>query len=89
DEKDVEDVKGVGGHRQGFGCAARASESFRQTPAMICWGERDVVFPAATLDIWRQHWPHAEIHRFSDCGHWVLEDAPEEIGEKVAAFMAK
>jgi cis-3-alkyl-4-acyloxetan-2-one decarboxylase len=64
-------------------------EHFLQTPAMICWGERDVVFPAATLDLWRQHWPHAEIHRFSDCGHWVLEDAPAEIGEKVAAFMAK
>ncbi|HEX7599306.1 MAG TPA: alpha/beta fold hydrolase [Polyangia bacterium] len=64
-------------------------EQFRQTPAMICWGERDVVFPAATLDLWRQHWPHAEIHRFSNCGHRVLEDAPEEIGEKVAAFMAK
>jgi cis-3-alkyl-4-acyloxetan-2-one decarboxylase len=64
-------------------------EQFRQTPAMICWGERDVVFPAATLDIWRRHWPHAEIHRFADCGHWVLEDVPAEIGEKVAAFMAK
>jgi haloalkane dehalogenase len=61
---------------------------FRRTPVLICWGERDVVFPPAVLDIWRQHWPHAEIHRFPDCGHWVLEDAPEEIAARVSAFLA-
>jgi len=61
---------------------------FRQTPAMICWGERDVVFPPHVLDIWRAHWPHAEVHGFPDCGHWVLEDAPEEIATCVRAFLA-
>ena len=61
---------------------------FRQTPALICWGERDVVFPPSVLDIWRGHWPHAEVHRFPDCGHWVLEDAPDEIAARVRAFLA-
>jgi len=60
---------------------------FRQTPALICWGERDVVFPPRVLDIWRGHWPHAEVHRFPDCGHWVLEDAPDEIVAQVRAFL--
>jgi pimeloyl-ACP methyl ester carboxylesterase len=62
---------------------------FQQTPTMICWGERDVVFPLRVLDIWREHWPHAQIHRFLDCGHWVLEDAPSEISEKVGGFLAR
>ena len=62
---------------------------FQQTPTMICWGERDVVFPLRVLQIWREHWPHAQIHPFPDCGHWVLEDAPAEIGEKVGAFLAR
>jgi haloalkane dehalogenase len=61
---------------------------FRQTPALICWGERDVVFPPRVLDIWRGHWPHAEVHRFPDCGHWLLEDAPDEIAACVRAFLA-
>lgn len=60
---------------------------FRQTPAIICWGERDVVFPSPVLDIWRHHFPHAEVHRFPDCGHWVLEDAPDEIAACVRAFL--
>jgi haloalkane dehalogenase len=62
-------------------------EQFRQTPTMICWGDRDVVFPPRVLDIWRAHWPHAEIHRFPDCGHWVLEDAPDEIAACVRTFL--
>jgi haloalkane dehalogenase len=55
---------------------------------MICWGERDVVFPPRVLDIWRENWPHAEVHRFPDCGHWVLEDAPDKIAARVRAFLA-
>jgi cis-3-alkyl-4-acyloxetan-2-one decarboxylase len=62
---------------------------FRETPALIAWGERDVVFPSATVDLWRSHWPQAEVHRFADCGHWVLEDAPEEVAELVGDFLAR
>jgi haloalkane dehalogenase len=61
---------------------------FRQTPAMICWGERDAVFPPRALAIWRGHRPHAEIHRFPDCSHWVLEDAPDEIAACTRAFLS-
>lgn len=60
---------------------------FRQTPVLICWGERDVVFPPRVLDIWRRHWPHAQVHRFPDCGHWLLEDAPDEVAACVRAFL--
>jgi haloalkane dehalogenase len=62
---------------------------FRNTPALIAWGERDVVFPAATVDLWRKHWPQAEVHRLADCGHWVLEDAPEDIARLMLAFLAR
>jgi len=40
------------------------------------------------LEIWRDHWPHAEIHRFPDCGHWLLEDAPDEVAARARAFLA-
>jgi cis-3-alkyl-4-acyloxetan-2-one decarboxylase len=61
---------------------------FRQTPVLIGWGDCDVVFPLRVLDIWRRHWPHAEVRRFPDCGHWVLEDAPDEIAACVRAFLS-
>jgi cis-3-alkyl-4-acyloxetan-2-one decarboxylase len=63
--------------------------SFRNVPALIAWGERDVVFPSATVDLWRKHWPQAEVHRFADCGHWLLEDAPDEVARLLGAFLAK
>jgi cis-3-alkyl-4-acyloxetan-2-one decarboxylase len=62
---------------------------FRNTPALIAWGERDVVFPSATVDLWLQHWPQAEVHRLAGCGHWVLEDAPEEVTGLVQNFLGR
>ena len=48
---------------------------FSKTPVLVCWGERDFVFTPAVLEHWLRRWPHAEVHRFADCGHYVLEDA--------------
>ena len=60
---------------------------FRRTPVLICWGEQDFVFTPQVLDLWLERWPHAEVHRFSDCGHYVLEDAADEIPGIVRAFL--
>ena len=62
--------------------------SFADTPALICWGEKDFVFDYHFLDVWRKHLPNAEVHRFPDCGHYVLEDAGEEILPLVECFLA-
>ena len=62
--------------------------SFVDTPALICWGEKDFVFDHHFLDVWRKHLPNAEVHRFPDCGHYVLEDAGEEILPLVEHFLA-
>jgi haloalkane dehalogenase len=60
---------------------------FRTTPALICWGERDFVFDRDYLDEWCRRLPLAEVHRFPDAGHYVLEDAPDRILELLAAFL--
>ncbi len=62
--------------------------SFADTPTLICWGEKDFVFDSHFLDVWRQYLPKAEVHRFPDCGHYVLEDAGEEILPLVECFLA-
>lgn len=59
---------------------------FRDRPVMICWGCRDFVFDRDYLAQWRRTYPHAEVHDFPDCGHYVLEDASPEITELVRRF---
>jgi haloalkane dehalogenase len=60
---------------------------FAETPVLICWGDRDFVFDHHFLAEWQRHLPHAEIHRFPDCGHYVLEDAKTEILPLVDRFL--
>jgi haloalkane dehalogenase len=54
---------------------------------LICWGERDFVFDHHFLDEWRRIYPQAEVHAFADCGHYILEDAGEEIIPLVRGFL--
>jgi haloalkane dehalogenase len=65
-----------------------AVHGFRETPMLICWGMRDFVFDYHFLNAWEENFPKAQIHRFEDCGHYVLEDAPEEIIALVQEFLA-
>lgn len=61
---------------------------FHQTPILLLWGEKDFVFKPKVLDLFEKRWPHAEVHRFPEAGHYVLEDAPEEIASLVREFLA-
>ncbi len=60
---------------------------FKRTPALICWGCRDFVFSTEFLDQWVGHLPYAEVHRFEDAGHLVLEDARHEVIPKIVDFL--
>ncbi len=62
---------------------------FEKTPTLICWGMRDFVFDRHFLDRWLEYLPHAQVHRFEDAGHYVLEDAADPICDLVAAFLAR
>jgi haloalkane dehalogenase len=61
----------------------------RDKPVLICWGIQDFVFDANFLAEWERHFPAAEIHRYADAGHYVLEDAGEEVGPRVEKFMER
>jgi len=62
---------------------------FRDRPVLICWGDKDFVFDHHFLEVWRQLYPQAEVHRFADCGHYILEDAAEEIVPLVRRFLTE
>jgi haloalkane dehalogenase len=62
---------------------------FAQVPMLICWGKQDFVFDDHFLAEWRQRFPAAEVHRFADAGHLVLEDAGERIVPLVREFLGR
>jgi len=61
----------------------------REKPVLICWGMRDFVLDADILERWRQLLPEAEVHRFADAGHYVLEDETSAVGDLVLDFLRR
>ena len=59
----------------------------RSVPKLFCWGMKDFVFCPKILDEWIRHFPNAEVHRFEDAGHYILEDAAEDVIPIVEKFI--
>ena len=60
----------------------------RNTPTLVCWGMQDPVFDEVVLDHLLSFLPQADVHRFADAGHYVLEDAADRIVPLAARFLA-
>lgn len=56
-------------------------------PMLICWGLKDFVFDSHFLDEWRRRFPAARVRAFPDCGHYILEDAGEELVPLIKDFV--
>ena len=61
---------------------------FQQTPMLICWGERDFIFDGDFLKEWIRRFPKAQVHRFPEAGHYVLEEQPAAIVLLIRDFLA-
>jgi len=59
----------------------------KKKPMLLCWGEKDFIFNHYFLDEWMMRFPGAEVHRFKDAGHYILEDAGDEIAMLLKRFM--
>jgi haloalkane dehalogenase len=68
---------------------AASLSKFRDTPTLLLWGMRDFVFDAHFLEEWKRHFPHAEVHTWPDCGHYLLEDAGELAIMRVWEFLQR
>jgi haloalkane dehalogenase len=68
---------------------ASSLEKFRAVPTLLLWGMKDFVFDRHFLAEWQRHFPHAETHTWPDCGHYLLEDATDEVIMRVKDFLAK
>lgn len=63
--------------------------SLRDKPLLVCWGGRDFCFDDTFLAGWRERFPAGEYHRFADAGHYVLEDALDEVLTRMREFIGR
>lgn len=57
-------------------------------PMLLIWGMRDWCFTPAFLAEFERRFPAAETLRIDDAGHYVFEDAPEPVVERLRRFLA-
>ncbi len=67
----------------------RGLQRLRSHPLLICWGMKDFVFDEEFLAEWERRFPGAEVHRFEQGGHYVLEDAPEAVIPPILRFVRR
>ena len=65
----------------------RALGVFRKTPMLLCWGMKDFIFDGSFLAEWERRFPGAEVHRFPDAGHLLLDDAGDAVIPLVRKFL--
>ena len=65
----------------------RHLQQFSSLPILVCWGMRDFVFDRDFLDEWKRRFPEADYHEYDDAGHYLLEDAGEEVIPVIKAFL--
>ena len=61
---------------------------YNKLPTTIFWGEQDFVFDKHFLTKWKKLMPHAEVHAYPDCGHYILEDAKQDVIPLIEQFLA-
>lgn len=60
---------------------------FQQHPMLLAWGEQDWCFTTEFLDEFETRFPHAETMRLPDAGHYLFEDAHEQLIPRVQQFL--
>jgi pimeloyl-ACP methyl ester carboxylesterase len=59
-----------------------------QTPVRIIWGERDSWLDPAFARRLHELLPNSDLKLIPDAGHFVMEDAPEEVTRELRDFFA-
>jgi haloalkane dehalogenase len=80
---------GVGLEPEGFAEIARLLPTLTM-PVRVVYGERDRILPDIdeTMARVQRDLPHADVTALPQCGHFLQEEAPQEIGTLLARFLA-
>jgi len=80
---------GIGLEPSGFEEIAAGLPSL-QAPVRAVYGTQDRILPDVgdTMARLQRDVPHAEVTALADCGHFLQEERPDEVGRLLAAFVA-
>lgn len=56
-------------------------------PKLILWGGKDFCFNQHFFERWLEIYPDATAHWYAKAGHYVLEDALEDVSQKIWEFI--
>jgi haloalkane dehalogenase len=56
-------------------------------PMTILWGKHDFIFTMEYFQEWKRRFPKAPAILYPEAGHYLLEDVPEKICERIDAFI--
>lgn len=56
-------------------------------PMLLLWGDADFCFTPKFRATWQRHFPKAEVHAWTDVGHYVMEDAADRVISLVERFL--
>lgn len=62
--------------------------TFTGKPLYVFWGLKDIAFRKQELEVWTQEFVDHRVERFEDCGHFLSEEAPERMIERIRDFIA-
>jgi len=57
-------------------------------PKLIVWGMKDIAFREKELNTWLEAFPDAKAVRLEGVGHYVQEEAKDQLGEAVRRFLS-
>jgi len=85
----VHDIPMKPGHRS-YQTLVQVEESLAlhsDKPMQLIWGMKDWCFSPEFLREFEQRCPHAAVHEITEAGHYVFEDAHQEVIEVSRSFM--
>ncbi|MHA1311369.1 MAG: alpha/beta fold hydrolase [Candidatus Helarchaeota archaeon] len=59
----------------------------KNKPKILIWGMKDKIFPPKIIEIWQKIYPDIKIYKINEAGHYLQEDAPEQIVQIIKEFI--
>ncbi len=66
----------------------RSAADVITTPTLLIWGEDDVALDIALTHDLTPWVPNLQLHTIPNCGHWVQNEAPEEVNARLLTFLS-
>ncbi|MBY8886106.1 alpha/beta fold hydrolase [Streptomyces sp. PTM05] len=67
---------------------AEGLHAFEDLPCFVGWGMRDPVFNDVVLAEWTQRLPQGRFHLYPFAGHYVMEDAADQLLSDLTSFLS-